>query len=401
MPGRISKILQTCKKLKPTQKVSFLVDQDSSDLRSVLLYAMNPYWVYNVAVGRLNFIRPSDAIDEIEWKDITYVLDKLKEKQLSGQAGIDELNRVIQKVSPEGADLIFKVLVKDLDCGLGIKTINKAFLDLIPEFEVMKAEGFETFSHRVKYPVAVETKFNGVRAIYSIQAREFRTRNGQVIQSMNWLALTMVVNRDYGFIDGEIICGTLQETAGAMKWVKKQATDAIFHPFDCPENLTLDQRPYTERREELLKIIPNQPGVCVAESWTINSEEEVKAKFEEHVKRGLEGVVVKDLTSPYQQGRHPTWLKLKKEQSMTVTVLDCYEGEKKYVGKLGGFVALQPNGKQVKVGGGFDDAQRASFWNERMFLRGRKIDILYHELTPKGVAQHPRFSCFRDDIDED
>jgi len=79
----------------------------------------------------------------------------------------------------------------------------------------------------------------------------------------------------------------------------------------------LASQPLAERRKYLLEVVP---AGYLAEGKDCNSEVELMKFYEEALKTGLEGIIVKSLTSTYAMGeRTYTWLKLKPERD----TIDC------------------------------------------------------------------------------
>jgi len=75
--------------------------------------------------------------------------------------------------------------------------------------------------------------------------------------------------------------------------------------------------PLTERRKYLLQVVPPD---YLGEGKDCNNEVELMKFYEKALKNGLEGIIVKSLTSTYAMGeRTYTWLKLKPERD----TIDC------------------------------------------------------------------------------
>ena len=85
--------------------------------------------------------------------------------------------------------------------------------------------------------------------------------------------------------------------------------------------------PFSKRRKMLEALIPKGSGTLrPSEAYTAKSAEEIEAHFEDFVSRGLEGLMAKDLNSPYIAGaRKFAWIKLKRsyrgELSDTVDIV--------------------------------------------------------------------------------
>jgi ATP-dependent DNA ligase len=269
---------------------------------------------------------------------------------------------------------------------------------------------------RIKYwPVYVEPKLDGVRVVAFVTPTDvkFYSRTGKEFTTFDHLKKSILDLKPNSFgttyvLDGEVVSGSFNETVSQVRRTSKQATDAEFHAFDIlPMSLFTDSEAVSvshEGRRHLLK----DTGISMVPSYLAHSHEDVLERYQKIRDAGGEGVIVKYPTGLYELKRSHAWMKIKGEESVDVRVTGMYEGLGKYVGMLGG-LTVDVDGVEVRVGGGFTDHQRETFWNKEWRTRpnlrgveatGRLIEVEYHEKTPDGSLRHPRFVRFRDDKDE-
>ena len=93
-------------------------------------------------------------------------------------------------------------------------------------------------------------------------------------------------------------------------------------------------------------------------------------------------------------------IKLKNIAPIDLRVIDVFKGKGKYLNELGGVICELPNGNTVKIGSGFSDADRLTYWSESFKIIGQIIEIEYHELTPNGSLREPRYKGIRYDKTE-
>ncbi len=131
------------------------------------------------------------------------------------------------------------------------------------------------------------------------------------------------------------------------------------------------QKPFSERRKQLEKII--SPGKIIRPSQTITakSPEELSKFFDQCVENGLEGIIAKDPQALYTAGaRKFAWIKLKRSyqgnlaDTIDAVVIGFYRGRGKRTefGFGGLLTAIYEEKKQVfktiaKVGTGFSEEQ--------------------------------------------
>lgn len=125
--------------------------------------------------------------------------------------------------------------------------------------------------------------------------------------------------------------------------VTVRAFDVLY--VDGSELLRL---PLAERRKYLTKIVPSE---YIVEGTECKNEVELLAFYEEALKKGLEGIIVKDLNSAYEVGRRTyTWLKLKPERdTIDCTIVKALYGKGRRAGLYSSFLLAvrDPNEKRL------------------------------------------------------
>ncbi|MBU0586634.1 ATP-dependent DNA ligase [Candidatus Micrarchaeota archaeon] len=133
------------------------------------------------------------------------------------------------------------------------------------------------------------------------------------------------------------------------------------------------QESYSERRKQMEKIFPS--GLLkISEKMAAKDAEEIEEIFQESVKKGLEGIMAKDLKAPYVAGaRKFAWIKLKKSYGKSVDTVDAVVVGY-YLGKgaraefeFGGILAAVYNPDRqkfetvAKIGSGYSEEEMKSF----------------------------------------
>jgi ATP-dependent DNA ligase len=355
------------------------------------------------------------------------ILDKLAEKELTGNAAREAVEKEINRLDENSSQLLKRILTKDLRGGFSESTINKAIPGLVPTFDCMLAHKYE--DSRVKsWPQVVEAKLDGVRVLafvnltnetvffYSRSGKEFSTFDHlkQPIIDMLSAARADKVDDEAEYdtmlhmvFDGEIVSGSFNKTVSEVRRKDSQATDAEFHVFDILPIRTFQKEDkagcllagkYSYRRNLLEFVVSKatSEAIKITPKYIVNSPTEILTIYDRVRARGLEGLIVKDLDGLYHRRRNHGWMKIKNEESVDVPIIAIEEGTGKYVNQLGAFV-VNVDGVKVNVGSGLSDEQRASFWEAKDELIGRLVEVEFHEKTPDGSLRHPRFIRFRDD----
>jgi len=262
-----------------------------------------------------------------------------------------------------------------------------------------------------------EEKYDGYRILaykegsrvrlYSRNAIDRTDRFSDVAAAMSTLRFpTLLLDGEVSVFDREGVSRfQLLQNLGAGK--------SVFAVFDClyKDGQDLRRRPLSERRvalEESLapNKLPNKPRNKVAQNKVplnkiiVPSARLASDGLEAYrlaIQRKFEGLVAKDLSSPYVEGRSRFWLKVKVHQEDEFVIGGFTEptGSRKYFGAL--LLGAYDRGKLHfvgKVGTGFNEQALAMLFKKfRPLIRKqspfvdspRDRDVTF--LAPKLVAQ--------------
>ena len=109
----------------------------------------------------------------------------------------------------------------------------------------------------------------------------------------------------------------------------------------------------------------------------VQDMDEANAKFEEYLKLGLEGIILKNMQSGWEDKRAKHQIKFKGELECDLKIVAVEEGSGKFAGQLGAIVCESSDGKiKVNVGSGFNDAHRKSLTEKD--LLGKIVAVKYN-----------------------
>ena len=132
--------------------------------------------------------------------------------------------------------------------------------------------------------------------------------------------------------------------------------------------------PHRNRRDTLNTLVESDERIQTVPAIVATSAKEIEDFMEQAVDAGCEGVVVKDLESPYRAGaREFAWIKLKREYQTQLTdtldliIVGAFHGRGRRAGKYGAFLlACLDESENIyrtvcKIGTGFTDEHLAEF----------------------------------------
>ncbi|HEY8913924.1 ATP-dependent DNA ligase [Lacisediminihabitans sp.] len=226
---------------------------------------------------------------------------------------------------------------------------------------------------------AFEMKWDGIRAIATVEngAVRLTSRNGKDLTASypELGELGSVVSAGTATIDGEIVAldsrgrpdfGLLQTRMNLTKAsdVERSARSAPVH-FMAFDLLAVDGRsllaaPYDERRARLEAVLAPEAssGIQVPPSLETTVDSAVAVSRE----LGLEGVVAKSRSAPYQPGtRARSWIKIKHHKTQEVVIGGWRPGNGRRASSIGSLLVGVPDGDTLRyvgrVGTGFTDRQ--------------------------------------------
>jgi bifunctional non-homologous end joining protein LigD len=280
-----------------------------------------------------------------------------------------------------------------------------------------------------------EIKWDGVRAIVWIDngALTIRARSGAEITARypELASLPAAIAARQAILDGEIAAldaqgrsdfGLLQERmhvrAPAESLISR--VPVIFFAFDllhC-DGYDLRRSPLIERKQLLQRLLHTTERIRFSD----HQVERGKEIFELAKDNGLEGIVAKQLDSPYVSERSTSWVKLKVTQTVDAVVagwtaartsaiplgsllLGLYQGKKlRFIGHVGtgfdGKKLEELSGKLKTIASTSCPFDAAPETNEKAFWVSPTLvaRVKFSEWTQGKTLRHPVFIALREDI---
>ena len=283
---------------------------------------------------------------------------------------------------------------------------------------------------------AYEIKWDGVRALaYSEPGRirfESRNRNDITNSYPELKALNRALSSHKAILDGEIVAfdengrpsfgrlqGRMHIASEAAARRRMKDTPVVYVVFDLLwlDGHSLMELPYEERRARLQELELQGPHWQTPDHVVGNGAAVLAASLE----NGLEGVVAKQLDSPYLPGRRsPCWLKVKNVLREDVVVGGWLPGEGKRRERIGALLVGVPDEGRLRyagrVGTGFtekeldrlakmlEQREDSPFGGEPQPPRHavyveptRVAEVEFTEWTTDGMMRHPSYKGLREE----
>ncbi|RLI37100.1 hypothetical protein DRO55_02120 [Candidatus Bathyarchaeota archaeon] len=348
-------------------------------------------------------IRPKEpklTVDEVyEAIRIIPKLERVYERVL-------HISSLLQNSTPDEARYIVRLLLNDLKLGYRQETVTSAIARLygvpaellervsaiigLVEGLTMAPKGEAELSKirirpgqflkpqlahiydpdKVSYPARVEYKYDGSRLQIHRWGSQVRLFSRRGIEKSS--TLPEVVDIAMGFkaqsciVDCEVIAVGEDGTFLPFQYLLERTVPRELPTEELRERMrkvrltikafdilylngvVLLDMPLRERRRFLLEVVPAE---YLAEGVDCEDEVALMRFYNEALKRGLEGVIVKDLNSPYELGRRTyTWLKIKPERdTVDCVIVKALYGKGKRAGLYSSFLMAVRDPKERKL----------------------------------------------------
>jgi hypothetical protein len=394
--------------------------KDDNLLREIVRLALDPLvQFYQRKIPDYTPAKPNQADSLSSVIDSLYILST---RQVTGNAAIDFLTKLLSSLTEDDARVLEKIISKDLRCGVSVSTANKVWPNLVMDYPCMLCSQFEQkLVDKIQFPAYVQMKMDGMRfnAIVRNGTVEFRSRNGKELYLLGeleqeFLALASGVNCVF---DGELMV----MMPGDMQFADRQTGNGILNKAN-KGTIGLDQAkmvhaslwdviplddfmkgtcnvPYETRWNTVLELV-NKQDIEGKRIWHVFNNEVPNVPMAQDMFRillseGHEGIILKDKKGIWENKRTKSQIKFKAELECDLEVIGYEEGTGKYAGKLGALVCQSghQNGKHisVSVGSGFNDADRDNLWSDRDSLIGKIVAVKYNERITNKQGEESLF----------
>ncbi len=285
------------------------------------------------------------------------------------------------------------------------------------KFPVMLASP-NKFIDRIKFPAYVQTKMDGMRA--NIVCKD----NNTIVYSRNGKPMEMFQRFQHSIPNNTIVDGEFILFNSKRQVLDRKTGNGILHKavvgtiskdeVSMIKMVVWDIIPYKDwqsghydlsydKRLKKLKAGLNTDLFTMIDTATVKDMEAVEKIYAKKIKEGQEGLIIKNIDSPWEAKRSKHMIKMKEVLEIDLRIVDYVEGEGKYVGMLGKFVCENKDKSiRVGVGTGYSDEQRESYTRDDV---GKICSVKYNAIISSRTKHTkslflPVFVEFRPDKDE-
>lgn len=375
---------------------------DNKDIKDIMKFIFNPYVVTGISKNK--FYKDSRKSPSCKLETIFQVMRYLEKHNHGSDQDISNIQCFVD-LYPTYKDTVYSIVCKDLTVGVTATTINKIWgKGFIPQFDVMLSEKY--FDNPEKYlpqgtQFILTEKLDGVRCVLLFDENgepHFFSRNGKEIMDLVELAEEAKQLDSRYVYDGELLANTVGHSKDVYRDTMsivgsdKVKTGVIYNVFDkvlredfeagYSDTFTINRKYELEqalttdkftwiRKVPMLYIGDNQERILEYLNWAKSL--------------GKEGVMINWATGPYECKRSRKLLKVKSFNETEAFVVALEEGTGRNEHRLGNIVVQfkDENGKlhTAKVGSGFSDNDRDTYWAQPELLVNKVVEISYFEIS--------------------
>ena len=366
----------------------------------------------------------AEALDDLETRFAT--------RELTGNAAHDRLVQMLEALSADEADILAKIINRDLRINMGRSNINKVFKGLIVKPVYMRCDTYNDKTAKKFDPKGafVQLKADGTYREFNVQQGIGVTcisRSGEAY-SYPEIEEFLLNTRISGVFFGELTVyrdGKLLDRATGNGILRKdEIPDDCTIVFDCWDVVGLEEYagamdkkkgkvPYEQRWAAVKVLMPDHTAdplknpVRAIECIDVENMQQALQFTAEVMNRGLEGTIIKERNAIFVNSTSKQQLKLKLEISVEVRITGFHEGTPGTVReKTFGAMTFETDDGQIKGRtSGFTNDQLEDFNARRDELIGKVMTVTCNDIT-RGrdsdhyALSHPRFIELRDDKDE-
>ena len=390
-------------------------NKDVSEIQKVFQLCYDWKRTYGI---RLYDVEPrGKTVSKKRWRRFRRILGLLRYRVITGNKAKKIVEKFFRSCSELEAKWYDRIIQRDLRIGIAATSVSRIWPDLLPTWGVQLAETLMNHLTHLEYPIAVEPKLDGIRMTFVLDGKGRgvgRTRKAYEYDQYEFIveALRKLPGSAGKVFDGELRADSWNSTSLPKKPIEllsKKAREKLFsqkfYIFDVLDSELFDEGecrvPMLCRRDTLQQMMEHNESdvVQILPQTVVDNEEQLFTFFDNALKEGYEGIMVKRLTGWYTPGaRNSDWLKFKPTETREGKLVKLLPGKGRNEGRLGSFLVRLEDGREARVGTGFTDSQRKRFWKRRKSLKGKTVEfVVQKEEIEVAVIRHGRFKCFRED----
>ena len=268
----------------------------------------------------------------------------------------------------------------------------------------MLAFTFEKQGKKIKYPCFVQKKYDGIRMIAVVKDGKCTlwSRTRKQITSLPHIVAEIEENFTGDVIlDGEAYNHRFKTNFEHIVHLVRQeepdkdCTDVEYHVYDVVTPDIFETRfSYLVEDFDILDFT----YLKLADTYKVNSEEEVPEFFEKFRADGYEGAMLRNLEGKYVGKRSTDLIKVKEMQDAEFLITGIEEGRGKLAGHVGAFNCITGAGLAFKAKMSGDTSKLKEYFENHDLWKNKLLTVKFQDLTSYGIPRFPVGLRIREDV---
>jgi len=382
------------------------------ELLKLMEYIYSDYKKYYVTSK--NCKKNGELCIKSAYTDMFQLLDNLDNRSITGHIALSHVNGFVSDHS-EYADLIWRIIDRDMKCRVSTSLINKVFPNTIPVFKVALADSYKPGIVNFEDEMWLcSRKLDGVRCLAIVEDGDvkFYSRGGNEFLTLDNVKKDILkLNLNNVVLDGELCIvdeDGNEDFQSVMKEINRKnhtISNPLFQVFDF---LTLDEFNSQNGEIELgmrltflraalssdsYKGKPVEHLKVLEQLWVKDSDS-FQVMFDEASKNKWEGLMLRKNVG-YEGKRSKNLLKVKKFYDAEYIVKGIEFGDVRYIKEgveveeeMVSNITIEHKGNEVGVGSGFSMDERIKYFKNPELLMGKTVTIQYFEESKNKDGEH-------------
>jgi DNA ligase-1 len=401
-------------------------NSDNTLLRDVCKLAYDP--TINFFIKNLNSLySESKSESTLQLQTALDMLKNITSRVHTGNHARMYLSSILDNCSVRDAQVVSRVVARDLRCGFGATTINKVWKNLIPEYPYQRCSlhtKVDVMSWDWKSGVFSQLKADGmyVNVNHELDGSvSIISRNGSLFPNESFSSIIADVKFSVGL--GEQLHGELlivdRDTGIQPREVGNGILNSIQQGSVLPENqyiimyvwdmIPLENAvpggvysvPYSSRYDNIVRTLSIANSIKVIPTKIIHSYEHAINHYSEMLREGFEGTVIKAGSGVWKDGTSTTEVKLKLDVVVDLKITGFTAGNGKFKSTFGAITATTSDSKLIVNVSGISDKIRNEVSANRDNYLGTVVAIKSNNITKTDDNTYslflPRVVEFRTD----
>lgn len=400
MKNELTEIIKLLQNTSSTKEKEVILKQHSDNIELQELLQLTYCPSVTCGVGAKTYPTTDTAGKLEDVGAIFHVVYLLDARQRTGHAAIDTLKELQSDLSPEYAELLRYVVLKDARINVGAKTINKVWKNLIVDIPYQRCSLLdEKVIERIEKTdrVLVQLKADGVFAVLTPQG--MFTRNGSKFPELFVNNFSKIRNSAVCY-EGEVVWYSDDSDKPLTREVSNGLTNSVVQGGEIgssyyPVFMIWNALPvpdwqngecdiaYKNRFARVVADVrnANSHNVRVIPTTKVSGIQQVMSINSNYLKDGYEGVIVKFPDSGWKYNTSKDCIKVKVEVEVDMRIISVEEATGKNAGMVGRINVESSDGKVwCGVNATGPASERKKFWNNRNEMVAQVITCKANDL---------------------